>query len=29
MIGAEFLFQVIADRAERGTLILTIKLAFS
>jgi DNA replication protein DnaC len=28
-IGAEFLFQVIADRAERATLILTTNLPFS
>jgi DNA replication protein DnaC len=28
-IGAEFLFQVIADRAERATLIITTNLPFS
>jgi DNA replication protein DnaC len=28
-IGAEFLFQVIAERAERGTLIVTTNLPFS
>ena len=28
-IGAEFLFQVIAERAERATLIVTTNLPFS
>ncbi|MGA7796983.1 MAG: ATP-binding protein, partial [Candidatus Acidiferrales bacterium] len=28
-IGAEFLFQVIAERAERATLIITTNLPFS
>ena len=28
-IGAEFLFQVISDRAERAALILTTNLPFS